>query len=381
MRRADPRTLAAARSTPGLRAGDRPPARRHRPCAHRPRPPPAARREAAQACAANAPSSSSSPRGSPPSAAARLDPLAMRASSCAAGDFCRRVPRRLPAGRRAERATRRRHARGNPRAGRRRRHRRSTGRCGFCRALGAMRCSRSMPIAASSTTSPTATRPRRKNSPASPNGATRWRRSSPARRACRSPAYARRRRRGVSSAVRGRFPRPHRRHGDGTQRDPGSRRSVLLATLDLYCDRVASAVGRLSVRIFGDGSPAADRVAYHLGRALQLTNILRDLVEDAEARPPLSAGASCWRSGTESPSRRAGDRPRQSRGRRRLRRPRRHGGGTFRRCAHGDGAMRPPRACVRQAVMAAVYGLRRSTAAAPARLDAALPSPRRWRSP
>jgi presqualene diphosphate synthase len=55
-----------------------------------------------------------------------------------------------------------------------------------------------------------------------------------------------------------------------------------LATLDLYCDRVASAVGRLSVRIFGDASPAAERVAQALGRALQLTNILRDLVEDAE---------------------------------------------------------------------------------------------------
>lgn len=53
------------------------------------------------------------------------------------------------------------------------------------------------------------------------------------------------------------------------------------ATLDLYCDRVASAVGRLSVRAFGDASEAADRVAYHLGRALQLTNILRDLDEDA----------------------------------------------------------------------------------------------------
>ena len=54
-----------------------------------------------------------------------------------------------------------------------------------------------------------------------------------------------------------------------------------LATLDLYCDRVAAAVGRLSVRIFGDSSPPADRVANALGRALQLTNILRDLVEDA----------------------------------------------------------------------------------------------------
>jgi phytoene synthase len=54
-----------------------------------------------------------------------------------------------------------------------------------------------------------------------------------------------------------------------------------LETLDLYCDRVASAVGRLSVRAFGDASPAADEVAHHLGRALQLTNILRDLGEDA----------------------------------------------------------------------------------------------------
>jgi presqualene diphosphate synthase len=55
-----------------------------------------------------------------------------------------------------------------------------------------------------------------------------------------------------------------------------------LATLDLYCDRVAAAVGRLSVRAFGDSSPAADRVAHSLGRALQLTNILRDVQEDAE---------------------------------------------------------------------------------------------------
>ncbi|MDE1907633.1 MAG: squalene/phytoene synthase family protein, partial [Rhodospirillales bacterium] len=55
-----------------------------------------------------------------------------------------------------------------------------------------------------------------------------------------------------------------------------------LAELDLYCDRVASAVGRLSVRVFGDASPAADEVAHALGRGLQLTNILRDVAEDAE---------------------------------------------------------------------------------------------------
>ncbi len=55
-----------------------------------------------------------------------------------------------------------------------------------------------------------------------------------------------------------------------------------LPTLDLYCDRVAAAVGRMSVRAFGDASDNADRVAWSLGRALQLTNILRDVAEDAE---------------------------------------------------------------------------------------------------
>ncbi|SAL75096.1 squalene/phytoene synthase [Caballeronia choica] len=53
------------------------------------------------------------------------------------------------------------------------------------------------------------------------------------------------------------------------------------ATLDMYCDRVASAVGRLSVRIFGMHEDAGRRLAHHLGRALQLTNILRDIDEDA----------------------------------------------------------------------------------------------------
>jgi len=51
--------------------------------------------------------------------------------------------------------------------------------------------------------------------------------------------------------------------------------------LDLYCDRVASAVGRLSVRVFGLGEDDGILLAHHLGRALQLTNILRDIDEDA----------------------------------------------------------------------------------------------------
>ena len=54
------------------------------------------------------------------------------------------------------------------------------------------------------------------------------------------------------------------------------------ATLDLYCDRVASAVGRLSVKVFGVSADRGEDLAHHLGRALQLTNILRDLDEDAE---------------------------------------------------------------------------------------------------
>lgn len=63
-------------------------------------------------------------------------------------------------------------------------------------------------------------------------------------------------------------------------RDPW--RVLSMAELDAYCDRVAGAVGHLSVRAFGANELAADRVAVSLGRALQLTNILRDLSEDAE---------------------------------------------------------------------------------------------------
>jgi phytoene synthase len=58
-------------------------------------------------------------------------------------------------------------------------------------------------------------------------------------------------------------------------------RAPTLDQLDLYCDRVASAVGRLSVRVFGMAEDDGRELAHHLGRALQLTNILRDVDEDA----------------------------------------------------------------------------------------------------
>ena len=110
-----------------------------------------------------------------------------------------------------------------------------------------------------------------------------------------------------------------------------------LATLDLYCARVASAVGHLSVHIFGDPSEMAHRVADSLGRALQLTNILRDLDEDAASRPALSAARDprpprdCERradGGAAPPG--AADRVPRGRGDRR---------GAFRRQRAGDGAM------------------------------------------
>lgn len=53
------------------------------------------------------------------------------------------------------------------------------------------------------------------------------------------------------------------------------------AVLDLYIDRVAVAVGRLSVHTFGMTRATGIEVAHHLGTALQLTNIIRDLDEDA----------------------------------------------------------------------------------------------------
>ena len=69
---------------------------------------------------------------------------------------------------------------------------------------------------------------------------------------------------------------------DGMEMDVGDpMRAPEFAVFDLYCDRVASAVGRLSVRVFGMAEAPGRQLAHHLGRALQFTNILRDLDEDA----------------------------------------------------------------------------------------------------
>ncbi len=69
---------------------------------------------------------------------------------------------------------------------------------------------------------------------------------------------------------------------DGMEMDAAERmRAPSWDELELYCARVAGAVGVLSVRVFGESGPAGREVALKLGEALQLTNILRDLHEDA----------------------------------------------------------------------------------------------------
>ncbi|MEK9752772.1 MAG: presqualene diphosphate synthase HpnD [Rhodospirillaceae bacterium] len=69
----------------------------------------------------------------------------------------------------------------------------------------------------------------------------------------------------------------------GMEMDAGTRTRIAdMDELTLYCDRVACAVGRLSTRVFGLDAETGRRLAFAEGMALQLTNILRDVVEDAQ---------------------------------------------------------------------------------------------------
>jgi phytoene synthase len=68
---------------------------------------------------------------------------------------------------------------------------------------------------------------------------------------------------------------------DGMQMDLDYNRYDAFPDLRLYCHRVAGAVGLLSARIFGYSNPATLEYADRLGIALQLTNIVRDVAEDA----------------------------------------------------------------------------------------------------
>jgi len=68
---------------------------------------------------------------------------------------------------------------------------------------------------------------------------------------------------------------------DGVEMDFNSSRYETFDELRAYCNLVASVVGRMCVRIFGFCDPIALERADDLGLALQLTNILRDVREDA----------------------------------------------------------------------------------------------------
>lgn len=68
----------------------------------------------------------------------------------------------------------------------------------------------------------------------------------------------------------------------GVEMDLDIQRYQTHAELEQYCYRVASVVGLLSIEIFGYTNPRVRDYAVHLGQALQLTNILRDVKTDAE---------------------------------------------------------------------------------------------------
>ena len=68
----------------------------------------------------------------------------------------------------------------------------------------------------------------------------------------------------------------------GVEMDLDIKRYETHAELEQYCYRVASVVGLLSIEIFGYTNPACRDYAVYLGKALQLTNILRDVKTDAE---------------------------------------------------------------------------------------------------
>jgi squalene synthase HpnD len=69
---------------------------------------------------------------------------------------------------------------------------------------------------------------------------------------------------------------------EGMEMDAPERLRITdMAGLEYYCDRVACAVGRLCNRVFGIDREHGNQIATALGLALQLTNILRDVQEDA----------------------------------------------------------------------------------------------------
>ena len=68
----------------------------------------------------------------------------------------------------------------------------------------------------------------------------------------------------------------------GVEMDLTSRQYATFEQLRVYCDRVASVVGLISIEIFGAQDPGSRQYALDLGLALQLTNIIRDVAVDLD---------------------------------------------------------------------------------------------------
>ncbi len=85
----------------------------------------------------------------------------------------------------------------------------------------------------------------------------------------------------------------------GVEMDLDIRRYETLAELEQYCYRVASVVGLLSIEVFGYRNAACRDYAVYLGKALQLTNILRDVRNDAERKRIYIPVSECRRFGVD----------------------------------------------------------------------------------
>ena len=167
---------------------------------------------------------------------------------------------------------------------------RSISPCASCRKRSARRCSRSIRSAARSMTSPT--KPARamcgsSNCSAGAPTSTRFTRGTP-------PPHLS----GLARAVRD-FDLQREDFLaviDGMEMDVvADIRAPDFATFDLYCDRVASAVGRLSVRVFGMEKQAGLALAHHLGPRAANHEYPARPRRGRRHRPPLSAARSAGR--------------------------------------------------------------------------------------
>ena len=88
---------------------------------------------------------------------------------------------------------------------------------------------------------------------------------------------------------------------DGVRMDVDGTSYETFDQLVVYCRRVAGSIGRLCVAVFGSDDPRSGDLADDLGVALQLTNILRDVREDAEHGRRYLPAEDLARFGTPSP--------------------------------------------------------------------------------